>query len=105
MTEVEVAQDRWLAGQRTELAWSRSGLSVLAVVVLLVRRLTELFTTGGSQMRMLALLVTVVAIGGLFALVWRRRHQQARPARLRLISLGTAALALVALSLALFPPD
>jgi uncharacterized membrane protein YidH (DUF202 family) len=34
--------DRGLAGERTQLAWNRSGLAVVAVLVVLVRRLWPL---------------------------------------------------------------
>jgi uncharacterized membrane protein YidH (DUF202 family) len=102
---LDVEDDIWQAHARTELAWSRSGLSVLAVVLLLARRLTEIVTSTQAQLLGLALLVVVGGAIGLFVVAFRgnREHQIGR--RERFIVVGTTALAAVGLVLALFPPN
>jgi uncharacterized membrane protein YidH (DUF202 family) len=103
--DLDIEDDIWQARTRTELAWSRSGLSVLAVVLLLARRLTTVVTTAEAQLLGLALLVIVGAAIGLFVVAFRgdREHQIRR--RERQIAMGTTALAAVGLVLALFPPS
>lgn len=103
--DLDVEDDVWQAHARTELAWSRSGLSVLAVVLLLARRLTAVVTTAEAQILWLALLVVVATAVGLFVVAFRgdREHEIGR--RVRLIVAGTTALAAVGLVLALFPPS
>jgi uncharacterized membrane protein YidH (DUF202 family) len=101
---IDVEDDVWQAHARTELAWSRSGLSMLAVVLLLARRLTAVVTTAEAQILGLALLVVVAGAIGLFAVAFRgdREHKIGR--RERAITAGITALAAVGLVLALFPP-
>jgi uncharacterized membrane protein YidH (DUF202 family) len=102
---LDVEDDIWQAHARTELAWSRSGLSVLAVVLLLARRLTAVVTSAEAQLLGLALLVVVGGAIGLFVVAFRgnREHQIGR--RERFIVTGTVGLAAVGFALALFPPD
>ena len=102
---LDVEDDIWQAHARTELAWSRSGLSVLAVVLLLARRLTSVVTTAEAQLLGLALLVVVAGAVGFFVVAFRgdREHRIGR--RERQIVIGTTALAAVSLVLAVFPPN
>ncbi len=100
----DIEQDRWLSEQRTELAWSRSGLSALACVVILVRRLTDLVSSTRLQVLALALVCLVAAAAGLFALAWRGMRQRHVRVRFGAITVGATALALAGLGLALFPP-
>jgi hypothetical protein len=102
---LDVEDDIWQAHTRTELAWSRSGLSVLAVVLLLARRLTTVVTTAEAQLLGVALLVVVVGAVGLFVIAFRGNREQQIGRRERFIAAGTTALAAVGLVLALFPPN
>lgn len=99
-----------LAGERTDLAWSRSALAVLAVVAAVVKRLID--TTTGLRGESV---VVVVLAGGLAAWALAVAHARAvaattmagralaDPGRLRAVAWGTAALAAGALALALLP--
>ncbi|GIU88177.1 MAG: hypothetical protein KatS3mg009_2692 [Acidimicrobiia bacterium] len=99
-----------LAGERTDLAWSRSALAVLAAVGAIVKRLID--TTTGPRGESV---VVVLLVGGLVAWALAVAHARtvaattitgralADPGRLRWVARGTAALAAVALVLALLP--
>lgn len=99
-----------LAGERTDLAWSRSGLALAAMVAVVLRRVFEELDeitapavvfgllVGGAVAWALALLHARVVVSD--TLTGRRL---ADPRALRLVALGTTALALGALLLALAP--
>jgi uncharacterized membrane protein YidH (DUF202 family) len=103
------APDRGLARERTELAWNRSGLAVLAVVAILLRRLWPL-----NGYRSVAALAFIA--GG--ATLWASALYLSRRARsdttgqgtlavpvARLLTLGTMVLAACGFVLgAFFPP-
>lgn len=99
-----------LAGERTGLAWSRSGLAVVACVAAVGKRLLDQFDHVRGSALVFALLAgagvawaaallhaRVVAAGTLAG----ARH--ADPARLRAVAYGTAALGAGAAVLAWFP--
>jgi hypothetical protein len=100
---LDLEQDLWQTEARTQLAWSRSGLSVLACVVLFGRRLTELVSSGRGQVFALAIIVAIAGVTGLFGLAWRARNETHAHTHLRWITAGTVGLAVVALVLALLP--
>jgi uncharacterized membrane protein YidH (DUF202 family) len=99
-----------LAGERTDLAWSRSALAVLAAVGAVVKRLLETAGDVRAEVVVLALLA-----GGLVAWALAVAHARtvaettmtgrmlADPRRLRWVATGTTALAFGALTLALLP--
>ena len=103
--DLDLEDDIWQSHARTELAWSRSGLSVLAVVLLLARRLTAIVTTAEAQILGLALLVVVGGAAGLFVVAFRSDRERHIRRRERYITAGTTALAAAGLVLALFPPQ
>jgi hypothetical protein len=96
--------DRGLAGERSDLAWNRSGLAVAACVVILLRRIWPLQGTG--QVVALACISAGAAAWGLALLAGRaaaggeRRRLSTR--RAGAITVGTLALALAALILGFF---
>lgn len=61
--------DEGLAGERTDLAWSRTGLSMLAILAALSRKV---LATGGAGS------VVAVAVGACGALAWWVGLRQAR---------------------------
>ena len=90
-----LTRDEVLAEQRTELAWSRSGLALLAAVAILVRRI---LTDGRDDSTALAIVLTSAAaiawaVGTLRASRDASRDAVHRPGELALISVGTVALA------------
>jgi len=102
--------DRGLARERTDLAWNRSGLAVLACIAVLLRRIWPLH--GTDQVVALA----SVSAGGV---VWALALSVGRsvsgrksgepgllsPARARAITAATLALALAAFVLGFFSPS
>jgi uncharacterized membrane protein YidH (DUF202 family) len=97
-----------LAGERTDLAWSRSGLAATAAVAAIAKRVLDLDDWTAPS------LVIVLIAGGLvawlLALAYGRivagtlagsAHRD--PASLRYVALGTTTLAVGALVLALAP--
>ena len=101
--------DEPLAGERTDLAWTRSGIAVAVCIAVLVRRIWPL----GRTDHLLA--VALVALGALawaVALLLARRISRTTHAgrdvmdahTLRLLSGGTFVLALGAFVLGLLPP-
>ena len=101
--------DEPLAGERTDLAWTRTGIAVALCIAVLLRRVTPI----GRADHLLA--IALVAVGGLAwagALVLARRiartTHQGRDVidgrTLRLLSTGTFVLALGAFVLGLLPP-
>jgi hypothetical protein len=100
-------QDLGLARERTELAWSRSGLSVAATVAVTLRRLWPL--TGDKAVLALAL----IAVG---AIIWGGGMELGRRQRLgagggavsavtfRMLTIGTIVLAVAAFVVGLLLP-
>ena len=113
MTEPEASaideRDTTLFRERTELAWSRSGLAVVVATAVLLRRLWPLH--GTRQV----LVVGCISIGALcwgLTVVWGR-HAEARKGtarqplserRARAMTAGTLALATGAFIFGFFPP-
>jgi hypothetical protein len=102
--------DHGLTSERTDLAWNRSGLAVVACVAVLLRRLWPL--RGTDQIVALACISAGALAWGLALTVGRAlgsRRSGARwgltPRRAVVITAGTLALALAALALALVPPS
>jgi uncharacterized membrane protein YidH (DUF202 family) len=101
--------DSGLARERTQLAWNRSGLAVLAAVTVTVRRLWPI--RGDKAVLALAL----IAVGAVaWALSMRlslrgqpdsRPHRGIRPSTARLLTLGTLALAAAAFLVGLLTPN
>lgn len=100
--------DNGLAGERTDLAWNRSGLAVVVCIAVLLRRIWPLHGTG----RFVALgCISAGAVAWALALsvgrtLWsgaqRRTHLSSR--RAAVITVGTLALALAATALTLLSP-
>lgn len=99
-----------LAGERTDLAWSRSGLAIATIVAVVLRRTFEELGEITAPVAVVGLL-----LGGAFAWAWALVHARlvardtltgrrlADPRILRLVSLGSTALAAGALILAFAP--
>jgi len=107
-TQGDEARDPGLARERTELAWSRSGLSVAVTVAVTLRRLWPL--TGDKSVVALIL----IAVG---AIIWVLGMQLGRRKRLgaevggvvtastcRMLSIGTFLLAVAAFVVGLILP-
>jgi uncharacterized membrane protein YidH (DUF202 family) len=101
--------DEPLAGERTDLAWTRSGIAVAVCIAVLLRRIWPLDRADH------VLAVALVALGTLawaIALLLARRVSRTTHAgrdvmdahTLRLLSSGTFVLALGAFVLGLLPP-
>jgi len=98
-----------LAGERTDLAWSRSGLAALAAVAAVLKLVVDLDEATAPAV------VVALLIGGAVAWGLALAHARAIAAttlagrahadqgKLRVVALGTTALALGALVLALVP--
>ncbi len=100
--------DHGLPGERTDLAWNRSGLAFLACIAVLLRRIWPL--RGTDQVVALAC-ISAGSFAWALALsagraLWRRApagRECLSPRRAAVMTAGTLALALAALALALFP--
>lgn len=99
-----------LAGQRTDLAWSRSGLAVLAAVGAIAKRIFDTREDVRGQFVVFVLLVgggvawaIAVAHARVVAATTLAGRLHADAEKLRYVALGTTALALGALVLALLP--
>ena len=99
-----------LAGERTDLAWSRSGIAVIACLAAIAKRVLPDVTSLDAR----AIVATALTIGGIawaFSLLWARRvaavtltgRRIADARTLRFVAAGTAALGLVATAVALLP--
>ncbi len=98
--------DPGLAGERTELAWSRSGLAAVAAVAVLVRHLWPL--RGGRVDLVLALVATGSVLWVAAALSARRRSGRRSAGRVgtfRLVTVATVLLAVAGAVLALTVGD
>ena len=102
------ASDPGLARERTELAWSRSGLSVAVTVAVTLRRLWPL--TGDKAVVALVLIAVGAIIWVLGMQIGRRRRfgaevgGAANASTFRLLSIGTLVLALAAFVVSLILP-
>jgi uncharacterized membrane protein YidH (DUF202 family) len=101
--------DHGLTNERTDLAWNRSGLAVVACVAVLLRRIWPL--RGTDQIVALAFISTGAMAWGLALTVGRALGSRNKvppaglsPNRAAVITAGTLALAVAALALALVPP-
>jgi uncharacterized membrane protein YidH (DUF202 family) len=100
--------DHGLAHERTDLAWNRSGLAFVVCVVVLLRRIWPL--RGTDQFVALAC-ISVASVAWALALsvgrlLWSRTgltHNGLSYRRAAVITVGTLALAVAALALALLP--
>jgi len=100
--------DHGLPGERTDLAWNRSGLAFLACIAVLLRRIWPL--RGTDQVVALACIsagsfawALAMSVG---RALWRRAPRERgrlSPRRAAVMTAGTLALALAALVLALVP--
>ncbi|MGO9872324.1 MAG: DUF202 domain-containing protein [Acidimicrobiia bacterium] len=99
-----------LAGERTDLAWSRSGLAIVACLAAITKQILAKVTTLNAS----TIVATTLSVGGIawaFSLVWTRAqaatssagHRTADAGRLRSIAIGTAALGIGAAIVALVP--
>src|ERR1700722_17722618 len=108
MPERRGAVEPSLAKERTELAWSRSGLSVAVTVAVTLRRLWPL--TGDKAVVALALIALGATIWALGMQLGRRRglSAEARGAAAeltyRMVTIGTLLLAAAAFVVGLFLP-
>ena len=110
MAEPLSEPDEGLAGERTDLAWTRSGVAAIVCVGVLLRRLWPL---DRADHAIALALVAAGAVAWASGLVVARRvaettHQGRdviAPGTLRLISAGTFVLALGAFVLGCFPPS
>lgn len=99
-----------LSGERTDLAWSRSGLALAACLAAIAKRsLPELTTLDARAIVAVALVIGGIAWG--YALFWAHtvagKSLTGRPIadahKLHMIAIGTAAVGLAAMALALLP--
>jgi uncharacterized membrane protein YidH (DUF202 family) len=99
-----------LAGERTDLAWSRSGMAFVVCVAAITKRIAPALSTLDAR----AIVVLALVVGGLawaFALFWARTvagttltgRRIADAHKLRRIAYGTAALGGAAAVVALLP--
>jgi hypothetical protein len=102
--------DDGLTGERTDLAWNRSGLAFVVCIAVLVRRTWPL---RGTEQVVALSCISAGSIAWAFALSFGHRlfgrtsveRERLSPARAALITAGTVALALAALALALVSPS
>ena len=98
-----------LAEERTHLAWRRSGLAILACGALVFRQVPGVPVQGGRPLIGVAILLLGFTAWGLGVAQARKRQRDfaegrrtADPHSLRVVALGTAAVAGAAFLLALF---
>jgi uncharacterized membrane protein YidH (DUF202 family) len=109
MTGPPVLDDEGLFEERTQLAWSRSGIAVMVCVTVLLRRVWPLERSNHVLVVLLVATGLLVWVGGWAlarrATVHSRRTEPDRHAStLRAVSVGTFVLALAGFVLGLFPP-
>jgi len=99
-----------VAGERTDLAWTRSGLAVLAASAALVRRVMHEFELQSVTAVVLAIVAGLAAIGlasllysRVFAVPTRDPERTVGPERLQRVAYGTAAFGALAAVIGLFP--
>jgi uncharacterized membrane protein YidH (DUF202 family) len=103
------SRDPGLAAERTDLAWNRSGLSLLACGTAILRGIGRIPLVKGSAavgVSVLVLGAAAWALGGWHA--WRskrRRDRATTAADLLPVAMGVAALGLAAFALAAFAPS
>lgn len=99
-----------LSGERTDLAWSRSGLALVVCLAAIAKRsLPELSTLDARAVVVVALAIGCVAWG--FSLFWARAvagitlsgRRLADERKLHFIAIGTAAIGVAAVAVALLP--
>ena len=100
--------DPFGARQRTDLAWSRSGLAIAAVVVVVLRRLPQ--TSGGNPTVVVTLLACGLAAWSIGLWITRRVSREdptpwptAGPRTMLLLSIGVVLVASAGFVLALRP--
>jgi Domain of unknown function (DUF202) len=102
----EGARDSGLARERTELAWTRSGLSVAATVVVTLRRLWPL--TGDKDVVALVLIAVGATVWVVGMQLGRREGALAGgpvvASTCRVLTIGTLVLAAAAFLVGLFLP-
>ncbi len=96
--------------ERTDLAWNRSGLALLACGIVIARGLT----LNGLHVRDVAVGATILVLGGVtFLLAGFHAHRRLRPGRAETratvrdlfpVALGVAAVGMAAFALGLFFP-
>jgi uncharacterized membrane protein YidH (DUF202 family) len=107
VTDVPPPGDRSLARERTQLAWTRSGLAVLVCIAVLLRHLWPL---RGTEQIVAVSLIAAAAIGWGLAVLRLTNVRGTRTASLhgavafRLATAGTMLLAVVGFVLAFFAP-
>jgi uncharacterized membrane protein YidH (DUF202 family) len=109
-TVVEDEELPGLAGERTDLAWTRIGLSVLAVVAAVLKRVVRGFDLESASAVVFALLVAGAVAYAAIQVYAQAFRETARPDanvtdpdRLRRVATSTTIFALAAAALALFP--
>ncbi len=105
-SEGQGVEESGLAQERTELAWSRSGLSVAATVAVMLRRLWPL--TGDKEVVALVLIATGAVIWVLGMRLGRHRRfnveRGVTASTLRMLTIGTLALSAAAFFVGLILP-
>jgi uncharacterized membrane protein YidH (DUF202 family) len=99
-----------LAGERTDLAWTRSGLAIIAAVAALLRRVVDDLDLDSATSVVLAI-VGAVAVAAIASIVYtlvfagptRHPDRPVDPVRLRRVAYGTAAFGALAVVIGLVP--
>jgi uncharacterized membrane protein YidH (DUF202 family) len=101
-SEASVERDDGLAEERTELAWTRSGLALLGVFAILARRVWSSGVRPADSL--LVVLFALATLGWAIGILGRRRSYHAgeaarprSPRQLLAVALGTTAVAVAGL--------